>query len=476
MNNKQIEKTEKKFLCPKDKYFSKAYAIRNIDFMEDFDDNTASMFIQRIRAFSKLIAEDETITDTDINLYINSRGGIVTSLLAMIDAMKLVPNDFKTICIGQCASCGAVLLSCGTKGKRYITENARVLIHQVSSATWGKNSEVQADAKEQERINNLLFSILAENCGKTVEELEKLTLGGDLILNAEQAVEFGIVDAVLTQEVLERLNNGEDVYLLGQDEEGKDAVEDKCKPKEGCKPEQKNEKKSSEEYQTTSLNLEIKGIQEDNDFYYIKGLASTPDVDRVDDIVEPEALMESVNRIGLPAFIHQHNLRDMPLGVCVNVTRNGNRTLVDLKMPKDDYTAKVKARAEMGAYQGLSIGYVATDTERTPEGYRRIKALDWYEVSLVTVPANPNAKILQVKGKVQENVECDIMQDIKTVRDVENLLVSVGCTKKEAGYIISLVKASQGDPSEQKDEGEPSKQENKDIQALIDLRNALTKK
>ena len=67
------------------------------------------------------------------------------------------------------------------------------------------------------------------------------------------------------------------------------------------------------------------------------------------------------------------------------------------------------------------------------------------------------------------------MQDIKTVRDVENLLVSVGCTKKEAGYIISLVKASQGDPSEQKDEGEPSKQEDEDIQALIDLRNALTK-
>ena len=97
---------------------------------------------------------------------------------------------------------------------------------------------------------------------------------------------------------------------------------------------------------------------------------------------------------------------------------------------------------------------------------------------MVTVPANPHAKILQVKGKTQENIECDIMNDIKTVRDVESLLVSVGCTKKEAGYIISVIKncsKPQGDPSEEEQEkgkGEQS-QNNDDINALLQLKEIL---
>lgn len=475
MANAKTIKTEKKFLCPKNKYFSWDYRIRNIDFMNIFDDNSARDFITQVRAFSKELSEIED-PNKDIYVYINSQGGVVTSLLAMIDAMSLVPNDFVTIGIGQCASCGAVFLSCGTKGKRYITENARVLIHQVSAGMWGKNSEIQADAKEADRLNTLLLSILAKNCGKTVEELEQLTLGGDLILDAQQAVEFGIVDAILTSDVIERLNQGEEIYVMDTENEEEHNLNNRCRPKEG---------KSAKNFDITSLNLEIKGIQEDKENYLIKGIASTPDVDRVDDIVIPNALIDSVNRIGLPAFVHQHNLKEMPLGICVNVSQNGGETVVDLKMPKDDYSEKIKKRIEMGAYKGLSIGYVATDTERNPEGYRVIKALDWYEVSLVTVPANPNAKVLQVKGKMHENLECDIMNDIKTIRDVESLLIGVGCTKKEAGYIISVIKSSQGDPSEDEDEGkqsegdpsqeQKSKNTDEELQALLELRNALRK-
>lgn len=463
--------TEKKFLCKDRDYFSMGYAVRNIDFMETFGDETARSFISQVRAYSKLMAENNTPEEnSDIYVYINSKGGVVTALLAMIDAMALVPNDFVTVCIGQCASCGAVFLSCGTKGKRYITENSRVLIHQVSSGMWGKNSEIQADAKEADRLNKLLLSILAKNCGKTVEELEKLTLGGDLILTAEEAVEFGIVDAILTKDVIDRMNSGDDVYLMdgeGNEDEENNSVQGRCKPKEG---------KSAGIYETTALKLEVKSINEDEDNYHIKGIASTPDIDRVNDIVEPSALMESVKRIGLPAFVHQHNLKDMPLGVCVNVSQNGGETIVDLKMPKDDYSEKIKRRIDMGAYQGLSIGYVAKDKKRNAEGYRVIKALDWYEVSLVTVPANPNAKVLQVKNqKTQEFLECDIMQDIKTVRDVENLLIGVGCTKKEAGYVISVVKSSKGDPEGDEGKGEPSQENAEDIQALVELRNALKK-
>lgn len=478
MKTKKIDNLEKKFLS-KDNFFSWAYRRHNIDFMNDFDDDTARDFITQVRAFSSEIAElnDE---NKDICVYINSRGGIVTSLLSMIDAMNLVENDFSTICIGQCASCGAVFLSAGTKGKRYITENSRVLIHQVRGGMWGTNSEIQADAKEMERMNKLLLTMLAENCGKTVEEIENLTLGGDLVLTAQEAVDFGIVDAVLTKDIVQRLKQGEDVYLMGEDDnkedDGEGNEEGKCKPKEG-----KSFKKSS--HDTSSLKLEIKAIDEDDDYYYINGLASTPDIDRVDDIVEQKALMDSVNRIGLPAFIHQHNLKDMPLGVCESVKLQDGKTAVKLKMPKDDYSKMIKDRAEMGAYQGLSIGYVTRDSERNSQGYRVIKALDWYEVSLVTVPANPNSKILSVKNKdgiVQDLKEYDILTNIKTIRDVENLLIEVGCTKKEAGYIISLVKNNvfvpQGDPSENsEDEGDPNlKQENDDdVNALLQIKDML---
>lgn len=449
------KKTEKKFLCPKKDFFSWDYQKRNIDFMNDFDDDTAQRFITQIRAYSKEFSEGEE--NTDIYLYINSRGGVVTSLLAMIDAMNLVPNDFVTVGIGQCASCGAVLLSCGTKGKRYVTENARVLIHQVSGGMWGKNSEIQADAKETDRVNKLLIGMLAKNCGKTVEELEQLTLGGDLILTAEQAVEFGIVDAILTKDVIDRLNKEDAPEIFVPESENTEAGA-------GTEVvETKNTKTDNKQYETTSLNLEFKGMKEDDEYYYIKGIASTPDIDRVDDIVNPDCLLKSVERIGLPAFVHQHNLFDMPLGVCERVYKEGNNTMVDLKMPKDADGKKIKDRIKMGAYGGLSIGYIAKDYEYDAKGYRIINDLDWYEVSLVTLPANPNAKILEVKKQeIHKNLKCDIINNIKSIRDVENLLCELGISKKEAGYIIKVVKSGEGEPKPEGvegGEGEPKPKE-----------------
>lgn len=459
--------TEKKFLCPKKNYFTWDYQKRNIDFMSDFDDDTAGRFLTQIRALSKEFEDDE---NNDIFLYINSRGGIVTSLLAMLDGMNLVPNDFVTICIGQCASCGAVLLSAGKKGKRYITEHSRVLIHQVSGGMWGKNSEIQADAKEIDRLNKMLIGILAKNCGKTVEELEQLTLGGDLVLDAKQAVEFGIVDAILTQEVINRLNGIENdgILITGEDEgEGED---DKCKPK-------KMEYKNNKNYQNSFLNLEIKSVKDEGAFYYITGYASTPDLDRVADIVRPDGLLKSVKRMGVPAFVHQHDIAGIPLGVCESVYMDGDKTAVKLKMPKDEFSKPIKNRIDIGAYKGLSIGYVARDYDFTPEGYRVINDLDWYEVSLVTVPANPNAEIVEVKNrnKKQNNSKYDIINTIKNIRDVENLLCELGASKKEAGYIIKVVKSSQGEPvSEDEGKGEPNPKSTNDNEEK-EIAEALSK-
>ena len=207
-----------------------------------------------------------------------------------------------------------------------------MLIHQVSGGVWGKNSEIQADAREIERLNKLLIGMLAKNCGKTVEELEQLTLGGDLVLDAQQAVEFGIVDAVLTKEVIDRLNNADNPEIIVPEGSGNDKEDEE-------KPEDTNgemEYKNNENYSNSFLNLEIKAVKDEGGFFYIKGYASTPDVDRVADIVKPDCLLKSVQRMGMPAFIHQHDLSGIPLGVCEKVYMEGTNTAVELKMPKDD--------------------------------------------------------------------------------------------------------------------------------------------
>lgn len=420
---------------PNQDYFSWEHRKSNIDFMNCFDDDSAQNFLTQLRAFSKASEGNQ-----DICIYINSQGGWVTSLLAMIDGMSLCRNDFATVGIGQTASCGAVLLSNGTKGKRYITPNARVLIHQVSGGMWGTNSEIQASAKEIDRLNKLLISMLAKNCGRTVDELEELTKGGDLILNAEEAIEFGIVDAILTRDLIEKINSDEEVDVNDADAEGTDA---------GIT--QKIHTKNAGNYEVTALALEIKAMTEDEGFYYIEGIASTPSVDRVNDIVEPQCLLDSIKRMGeLPAFVHQHNLRDMPLGITTDVYKQGDNTMVKLKMPKDDYSSKIKSRAEMGAYKGLSIGYIPTKFYTNGEGVRVITELDWYEVSLVTIPANPNSKLIQVKNaNKHKNQKYDSIEGIKSIREVEKYLVSNGIPKNEALYLIKVVKnadASKGEP------------------------------
>jgi len=453
---------EKKFMQPDTPFFSWEQRKSNINFMSVFTDETAREFIEQVRAFSKTEEGGQ-----DINVWINSQGGYCTSLLAMIDTMSLVNNNFCTIGIGQCASCGAVLLASGTKGKRYITENARVLIHQASGGAIGTTSEIVASAQENERINDLLFNIIANNSNFTFEQLKEMTKGQDVILTPEQAVEYGIVDAVLTKEVIARLN-GDNVDLLGEDDDELGSDPSNCQSKE---------RKSSENFESTSLKLEIKEIQTDDNFYYITGIASTPDIDRVDDIVEPQALLNSINRIGKPAFIHQHNMKEMPLGVTEDVWQNGGNTFVKLKMPKDSHSDLIKARAEMGAYGGLSIGYIAREVSFDAEGIRIIKDLDWFEVSLVTVQANPNAKVLQVKSQNEQNSESyATIENIQNVRDVETYLIENGITKNNAVRLISIIKKLvKGEPSANESEGEPNEDDAKAIEALSNILSTLQK-
>ena len=131
----------------------------------------------------------------DISLYINSPGGEVTAGMAIYDTMKYIRCDVSTICIGMAASMGAFLLSSGTKGKRFALPNSEIMIHQVLGGAQGQASDVEIQTKQLLKIKQKLNKLLAENVGKSVEEVERDT-DRDNYLSAEEAKDYGIVDQV----------------------------------------------------------------------------------------------------------------------------------------------------------------------------------------------------------------------------------------------------------------------------------------
>ena len=136
--------------------------------------------------------------DKDIYFYINSPGGVITSGLSMFDTMNYIKPDIVTICMGQAASMGAFLLACGTPGKRYALPNARIMIHQPSGGAQGQSTDIQIQAQEIQRLKDTLNQILAEKTGKKAKQIEKDTERDNFMSSAE-AVEYGLIDKVLTK-------------------------------------------------------------------------------------------------------------------------------------------------------------------------------------------------------------------------------------------------------------------------------------
>lgn len=134
--------------------------------------------------------------DKDINLYINSPGGVITAGLAIYDTMQYIRPDVCTICLGQACSMAALLFAGGAKGKRYILPSARVMIHQPAGGVQGQATDILVTAQEMSRIKNLTSSILAKHTGKTVDEINE-AIARDNYLSAEDAVSFNLADVVM---------------------------------------------------------------------------------------------------------------------------------------------------------------------------------------------------------------------------------------------------------------------------------------
>jgi len=133
----------------------------------------------------------------DIAMYINSPGGSITDLLAIYDTMQYVKPDVSTICMGMAASAAATILAAGTKGKRYALPHSTILIHQPSGGARGQSADIEIQAREIIRLRRLLDEIMAKHTGQTVEKIAKDT-DRDFIMSAEQALEYGMVDEIIT--------------------------------------------------------------------------------------------------------------------------------------------------------------------------------------------------------------------------------------------------------------------------------------
>jgi len=158
---------------------------------DEINDLTASLVIAQM-LFLQLENKDQ-----DISVYVNSPGGSITSGLAIYDTMQFVSNDVATYCIGQAASMGAILVAAGTKGKRFILPNSRVMIHQPWGGFHGTASDISIHAEEMLKIKKKLTEILAKHTGQPIEKVEKDT-DRDRFMSAEEAKAYGLVDEILT--------------------------------------------------------------------------------------------------------------------------------------------------------------------------------------------------------------------------------------------------------------------------------------
>jgi ATP-dependent Clp protease protease subunit len=170
--------------------YSRLLKERIIFMVGEIEDHMANLVIAQL-----LFLEAEN-PDKDISLYINSPGGMVTSALAIYDTMQFVKPDVSTLCIGQAASGGALLLAGGTKGKRYCLPHSSVMIHQILGGYQGQGSDIEIHAKHTLAMGKRLNEILAKHTGKTIDQIRHDT-ERDRFMSGEEAVKYGLIDNVL---------------------------------------------------------------------------------------------------------------------------------------------------------------------------------------------------------------------------------------------------------------------------------------
>ena len=169
--------------------YSRILEDRIIFLTGEIDDNNANIIVAELLYL-------DSISNKDINLYINSNGGSITAGMAIYDTMNYIKSDVNTICIGMCASMAAFLLSSGTKGKRYALKNSEIMIHQPLGGASGQATEIKIAAERILKIKKRINEILSNNTNKTIKQIEKDT-ERDNFMDSNEALKYGIIDKII---------------------------------------------------------------------------------------------------------------------------------------------------------------------------------------------------------------------------------------------------------------------------------------
>jgi len=395
-----------------------------------FDDRLANNIVSNLLYYENFMS-DEVVDNIDesnfykpqkskIKMWINSPGGYVTDLMSIVDTMNNIKTPIETYCLGIAASCAAVLLANGTKGKRFIGKNSHVLLHQVSFETSGNIQDVEKSVEQSKKFNEQILDLLSKVTGKD-KEIIREDIERDLWLNAEEALNYGIVDKILD----DNSNEVKSFNLL---------------------MEKKNNDIATKEFKNFDVKLEIKSIEEDDNIFTFKAYASVFDEEDLgNDIVCKGAFKNTLlqykilDKTNERTLLWQHDIKQ-PIGKTY-LKEDEYGLFVEGKLPKDDDFVKGRVIPQMkiGAIKNMSFGYITKDSY-IKNGKRFITDIDLFEISLVTIPMQTTSKIISYKSKDIKNLELNDLSKFKNISDLRNYLKNKDYTVSERNNIIYQLK------------------------------------
>ena len=398
-----------------------------------FDENLSAYVLDTLMFYEKFYGKDGFYSkelkaaelEPEIRFFINSPGGYVYDLVAIIDYLPTISIPFQTYCLGMAASCAAVLFASAPKGSRFIGKNSNILLHQVSAGAFGQIDDLKIAAKHAEDLNNMLVRVIADATGKSEDKVRE-DLDRDLYLNAQAAITYGIADKMIEASAPEiksisflKTKDGQPTFSAGQDIETK---------------------RASGQVQHKDVKLEIKGMREDDSHFYFSGYAATfGNADSHDDIIQRGAFSRTLKELTLldgpteRTVLWQHD-ESQPIGKAT-LREDEIGLFFEAALPKSDTFCSGRAIPQIknGSIKTMSFGYRVMD-RYYKDNKQHLTDLELYEISPVTIPSNTKSRIKS------DGAKSPALKEIETITDVSKYLKSKGLTKSETDDVLFHLK------------------------------------
>lgn len=434
-----------------------------------FDENLSASVMYQLQMVERYYGKDgyfaEDLRKAElepcIRFMINSPGGYVSDLFAIIDFAASISVPYEAYCLGEAASCAAVLFSTAKKGNRYIGKNSHILLHQVSAGAFGQIEDLKIAAKQAEKMNEQIIKILADNTGKSADKIRE-DLNRDLWLDAEQAVAYGIADKIIDNQSTQvkemaflKDSKGRQIFSAGEDIEAKRA-------------------KAEQEVKATSF--EVKACSEDDENFYFEGYAAVfGNEDSDGDVLVRGAFARSLREFDLlgdttkRTVLWQHDT-DQPIGTAI-LKEDDHGLYFKASLPKSDTFVRDRVIPQLrhGSVRTMSFGF-KTINRYFKDNKRNLTDVEIFEISPVTIPANAKSKI---KSGSDKEI---LLEDIETITDVSRFFKGKGFSNSETNEILFHLKKVLKDNASRNEPAPSQPARNEQVEKLLaDIKDLTAK-